>query len=141
RREFARASEILDQAERLAEKDQLASMTAVLLATRAELHLAQGRPVQAIELAKRVGDLAEASVQTRAMAQLILAEALVAAKRPAPSIRAAFERASTAMRERPPRLRARVHESYSRYLRDRGRIADALAESEKALRLLQPIVR
>lgn len=138
RGEHRRADEVLDRATKLAESERLDAMRPALLSTRAETRLAQGQPAEALELAGRAADPADANGQTRGQALLICAQAMGELDRPGPEVRGAFERAIAALRGRSARLQARAHRAFADYLARHERSADAYAEAQKALALLDP---
>lgn len=50
----------------------------------------------------------------------------------------AFAHALTALKSRPPRLRARAHRAYADYLAAKGKTTEAYAQAQAALALLDP---
>lgn len=137
RAEFSRADQILDRALELAQRENLESMRAVLAATRAEARLAQGKASDALKLATEASSRADTNAQTRGAAMLIEAQARAALDRTSSEVRDAFARAINALRTRSPRLQARAHRAYGEYLASRGKQAEAYAEVEKAIALLE----
>jgi len=135
RREFRRAQDALNQAEVLATRIEYEELRALLLATRAELALAQGRPQDALRHADASAAHPHASHYARASAALIRAEALSAAGAPLPKVRAAYDAAIAANLSEPHIRRARVHESYADALSARGQATSAFEQSKKALML------
>lgn len=137
RGEHVRADQVLDRAHALAERDGIGSVQAALLATRAEARLAQRRPQDALRLAQEATARADANPQTAALATLIEAQSRAALEHPVSEVRRAFGRAVTALRARSPRLEARAHRAYAQFLAGRGKQAEAYAEAERAIALLE----
>lgn len=136
RGEYVRSSQVLDRAFRLAEAEKLEPMHSALLSTRAEARLAQGAAADALTDAEDAASRAGANAQTRGLALLIAAQAKARLARPLPEVRESFSRAITVLRGRSPRLQAKAHRGLADYLAARGRSADAFAEAEKAMALL-----
>ncbi len=135
RREFRRAKGALDQADLLAARIGHDELRALILATRAELALAQGKPQDAVRLADESAGHRQATRYARANASLIRAQALAAAEAPLPKIRAAYDQAVAANTSEPQARRAQVHESYADALASRGQAVPAFEQSKKALKL------
>lgn len=138
RRQFARANEVLERALRKSESEKLPGLRAALLATAAEIRLAQGRTDEAQRISLEAAAIREASAHTRGLALLIAAQADGAAAEPTKVVAQSFARALTALRGRPARLRARAHRAYADYLVSKGKTAEAYAEAQRALALLDP---
>ena len=138
RREFRRAKEALDQADVLASRAGHEQLQALIVATRAELALAQGKSMDAVRLADESAAHPHASGFARANAMLIRAQALAASGAPLPKVRAAYEQAIVANAREPHARRAQVHESYADALAARGQSTPAFQQSKKALTLGRP---
>jgi tetratricopeptide (TPR) repeat protein len=135
RREFRRAKDALDQADALAVRTGHDQLRALILGTRAELALAQGKPQEAVRLADESVAHPHASSFARASASLIRAQGLSASGAPLAKVRAAYEQAVAANAAEPQARRAQVHESYADALAAHGQATPAFEQSKKALGL------
>jgi tetratricopeptide (TPR) repeat protein len=135
RREFRRAREALDRAAALAQRTQHAELAALVLATRAELALAQGKAADASRLAEESSNHPRATPYARANAALIRARALAESRGSLAQLVSAFEAAIKANAGEPQARRAEVHEAFADALAARGQTQPAFDQSKKALAL------
>jgi tetratricopeptide (TPR) repeat protein len=135
RREFRRAKEALDHADAAATRIEHGELAALVLATRAELALAQGKAEDAMQLAEESIAHRHASAYARANAALIRARALAATRTTVARVAAAFEQAIKANASEPQARRAEVHEAYADALAAHGQTQPAFEQSKKALAL------
>lgn len=138
RGQFGRADDALDRAERLADKSRHPSLKPTIGGIRAELELTRGRPARAEDLAAEAAAAPGAPDHARANALLVRAQAIAAGRAPLARMREAYGQAIEAADGQPRRWRAQLHESYARALKKRGQAVDAVAEYERALKLLAP---
>lgn len=138
RREFRRAKDALDTADTLAARNAHGELAALIIATRAELALAQGKAEDAVRLAEQSIAHPRATPYARANASLICARALTATRTTLPRVIAAFEQALKANAGEPQARRAEVHEAYADALAARGQTQPAFEQSKKALALTRP---
>ena len=137
RGQHKRALETLERADKMATERNLIGLRGIILASKAEVRLHAGQTENAIQLADAAAGISEAREQTRGFALLIRAEAMAASGKAPALVRAAFAQALEMLQHEPTRIRARAHRSFGRYLARRGRTADALAELERAVTLLE----
>jgi tetratricopeptide (TPR) repeat protein len=135
RREFRRAKEALDKAAALATRIDHGELAALIVATRAELALAQGKADDAVRLAEESMTHPRATTYARANAALVRARALAATRATLPRLIAAFDQALKANASEPQARRAEVHEAYADALAARGQTRPAFDQSKKALAL------
>jgi hypothetical protein len=140
-RDFRRAGEAIDRAERIARAAKVGSLEARLLGLRAELAAAQRRPAEAQKFAAAAIEHPAASAQTRGGALLVQAHLAGAGKAAGRRWRDIFEAAITALEKEPSRIRAEAHEEYAQSLAERADWKAAYEQSRLALRLLRPKVR
>lgn len=135
RREFRRAKEALDRADALAARIEHVELAALIIATRAELALGQGKTEEAVRLAEQSIAHPRATSYARANASLIRARALTATRTTLPRVITAFDQAIKANAGEPQARRAEVHEAYADALAARGQIQPAFQQSKRALAL------
>lgn len=140
-RDYRKAGEAIDRAERVARSAKVAPLEARLLSLRAELAAAQRRPADAQKLATAALDHPAASAQTRGRALLVQARLLGQRRAAGRRWRETFEAALTALEKEPPRIRADAHEEYAEALAARADVKGAYEQSRLALRLLRPKLR
>jgi tetratricopeptide (TPR) repeat protein len=138
RREFRRAKDALDTADALAARIGHGELAALIIATRAELALAQGKADDAVRLAEQSIAHPRATPYARANASLIRARALATTRTTLPRVIAAFEQALKANAGEPQARRAEVYEAYADALAARGQTQPAFAQSKRALALTRP---
>jgi tetratricopeptide (TPR) repeat protein len=140
-RDYRRASDAIERAERIARGSNVASLEARLLGLRAELAAAQRRPAEAQKFAAAAIEHPAASAQTRGRGLLVQARLLGQGKSPGRRWRETFEAAITAFGKEPPRIRAEAHEAYAEVLAERADWKVAFEHAQLALRLLRPKLR
>lgn len=141
RKQYARAADALERAERLAGSIGHRSLVANALATRAELALARGEVERAVQLAAEAAAHPDASTRTRGFALLTKAQAEHRAGKSLAGLRRAFQAALKALGREPPHVRALVHEAFSDAMYERGDSDGAYAQARAALDLLRPSLR
>ena len=139
RKQFSRAQEALDRAERMAHELHDDRLLAYVLQTRGELALARGAVAEAIRLATASAEHPGASARARALSLLLKAEATARSRAPLPVVRAAFDAALRALAHEGRRLLGQAHQAYFQALERRGRSREASRQARKALELLQPV--
>lgn len=138
RRQLGRAEEALVTAERMARETKYGALSALILASRAELELARAQPEHARALAEESAAHPAATSYARSNALWIRAQAVAAAKPPLRDLRRAYDEAITAASSEPAQRRAEIHESYARILVERGEAREANAQFELALTVRRP---
>ncbi|HEY6202476.1 MAG TPA: tetratricopeptide repeat protein [Candidatus Limnocylindria bacterium] len=138
RREYRRAKEALDRADALAARIDHGELAALIIATRAELALAQDKAEEAVRLAEQSLAHPRATRYARGNATLIRARALSASRTTLPRVVAAFEQAIKANAGEPQARRAEVHEAYADALAARNQTQAAFEQSKRALALTRP---
>ena len=137
RKQFARAAEALDRADRLAAEHRHPALAALVLATRAELAIARGDAGGGERLASAALAHPSVSKYGRAEASRIRARAVAAQKTPLGRVRRAFDEAVAAHDSEPPRRQAALHQAYAEALFARGLARDAYEESRRAWELIE----
>ena len=135
-----KAAEALDRSERLAQETGNDRLAAWILSTRAELALGRSRLDEAKDLAQRAADAPSATPRLRALSKLIYAQAVAASKASLREVRRAYDEAISAHRGEPRSARARAHEDYARALAERDATKAALAQAQRALELMKPVL-
>src|SRR5207244_5466232 len=125
RGQYARASDAFATAERSAAELHDQRLLGYVLASRAELELAQGHPDRAVQLAEASAAVPEASVRSRGLSELLRAQALARRKEPLPSLRRAFQAAFRTLESEGQPLLARAHQAYFGVLKERGEFKEA----------------
>ncbi len=138
RKQYGRAAEALDRAERMARTLNNNRLSSYVLQTRAELAMAQGNLAEAVSLADESVRLPGGSVRARAISLLVKAEAIAKRRGSAREIDAAFKEAIAAMKNLPRRVQAKAHSEYADALAARGRAKEAFAAAKAALELHKP---
>jgi tetratricopeptide (TPR) repeat protein len=137
-RDYRRASDAIERAERVAREAKVPSLEARLLGLRAELAAAQRRSVEAQKFAAAAIAHPAASAQTRGRSLLVQARLLAQGKTAGPRWRETFEAAIKALATEPPRIKAEAHEAYAELLAQRADWKLAYEQTQHALRLLRP---
>lgn len=138
RKEFSRARTALERAERLAGEEHSERLRPWLATTRAELALAEGDLDEALRLVESAATVAGSGTRILTEALFVRAQVVTARKAPLRKIQDSFDAALAAAETQPRKLRARIRKHYAKVLSDRGEIAAALAQAQRALDLLQP---
>jgi tetratricopeptide (TPR) repeat protein len=138
RREFAKASEALAKAERLADEMNDHRLRGYVLQTRAELELARGHAKEALEIADASLGVKESSKRGRALSLLVKAQALAATDAPLPAVDRAFATAFDALKPFGRRQLARAYELHFEVLAKRQRFREAAQSAQRALELMRP---
>lgn len=137
RRQFQRAAQALDEAEKIARTTEDGHLLAYVLQNRAELALAQGKSAEALTLARTSAVHAGASARGAALSLLVVARALALSSAPLSEVNAAFDAAASALRPHGKAHEARAHQAHFEALMERGRRGDAAGVAARAFGLLQ----
>jgi tetratricopeptide (TPR) repeat protein len=140
-RDYRRAGDAIERAERVAREAKAPSLEARLLGLRAELAAAQRRSAEAQQFAAAAIAHPAASAQTRGRSLLVQARLLAQGKSAGRRWRETFEAAITALSSEPPRIRAEAHEAYAALLAERADWKLAYEQTQLALRFLRPKLR
>jgi tetratricopeptide (TPR) repeat protein len=138
RGELKRAAQAIETAQRLAAHAHHESLSALLLATRAELSLAQRHFDEAAAHAEASAAHKHVSAYGRAHALLLRAQALAGQKVALPLLRRAYVDALKAAASQPRAFRAQVHEAFGDAMAGRGEAKESLEQTRMALGLTKP---
>lgn len=138
RKQYAKAGEALDEAERRARAFKNDRLLSYVLSTRSEIALARGKFDEATALAEESAAHPEVPPRCKAEALLVKAQALAAQQASLARVKDAFEEAIAAHEAEPPRVRAKADEAYAAVLAERGDAKGAYEHAQRALQLMRP---
>jgi tetratricopeptide (TPR) repeat protein len=135
RKDYPRAADALEHAERVASRAKVGSLDARLLSLRAQLAADRRQSEAARKFARAAVDHPASSAKTRGRAWLTLARVAAAQKEPLAELRRLLDAAVKAFATEPPRVRAEAHSAYAAILAGRGQWKDAYLEAQRTLEL------
>jgi tetratricopeptide (TPR) repeat protein len=141
KREFNKAADAIDRADRVAAASRIPRLQARLLGVRGELAAARGNWRQARELADASATHPDASPLTRGRALVLEARAAAKLKAPARQVHGLIERALKSLAAEPGRIRAEAHDAYAKILAERRQWREAYAHIQSAYDLSRPTLQ
>lgn len=140
RKQFRRASEALDRAERSAHDRGDMRLMGYVLQNRAELEIGRGNFEAALALADRAIAHEGSSARCRALSRLVRATALSQTKTTNAVVQKAFAEAETALEPLGRRLLARAFKAEFEALKSRAMHREATEAAARALELSAPVL-